>query len=355
MMNNKTIWVDLDNSPHVLFFEPIIPELHRLGFNVEVTARNVLSIKKLCQVKNIKAKYLGNSFGRFRFTKIVGTLFRATQFFQWLRFIKPVLGLSLGSRSQILACNIAGVQTLEVSDYEHSKTFPFLEPTFLMAPRVIPEMAFPYQRSHFIGLDGLKEQVYIPFMKTDPQIRDTLKCQNERILVTVRPPATEAHYHDSRSEELLIQVMNHLLGNPLVFIVLLLRNETQNKNMRRSHLSLMSHDQVYVPTEPLDGLNLMIHSDIVISGGGTMNREASCMGVPVYSIFSGQLGCVDRSLEMAGKLVILRNSDDITQRLIIEKNPTNPLLSMGEKNCFKSFIEVILQILAKEHSGSYKA
>ena len=81
-----------------------------------------------------------------------------------------------------------------------------------------------------------------------------------------------------------------------------------------------------IPDHPVNGLNLIWHSDLVVSGGGTMNREAAALGVPVYSIFRGKIGAVDRYLADTGRLTLLETPADVYAKLKLQhwKRPTRP-------------------------------
>ena len=79
---------------------------------------------------------------------------------------------------------------------------------------------------------------------------------------------------------------------PGVKIVLLPRNQKQVELVRRKWPTWFENGKTVIPSAAIDGLNLMWHSDLVVSGGGTMNREAAALGVPVFSIFKGTIGAV---------------------------------------------------------------
>ena len=82
---------------------------------------------------------------------------------------------------------------------------------------------------------------------------------------------------------------------------------------------LFESAKMLIPASAVDGPNLVWHSDLVISGGGTMNREAAALGVPVYSIFRGQIGAVDRHLSATGCLVLLEGVEDVRTKLILKR------------------------------------
>ena len=125
--------------------------------------------------------------------------------------------------------------------------------------------------------------------------------------MTIRPPATEAHYHNPESEKLLMAVFELLAAHPEVKIVLLPRTRRQEMELRDARPEFFAAGRIVVPTHAVNGLNLIWYSDVVISGGGTMNREAAALGIPVYSLFRGTMGAVDKYLAETGKLVLLES------------------------------------------------
>ena len=107
-------------------------------------------------------------------------------------------------------------------------------------------------------------------------------------MVTVRPPATEAHYHRHQSDELFNAVMDLVAAHPSCPYGFAAAKRTSGRSdQRETWPELLRQGKVLIPDHVIDGLNLIWHSDVVISGGGTMNREAAALGVPVYSIFRG--------------------------------------------------------------------
>jgi len=139
--------------------------------------------------------------------------------------------------------------------------------------------------------DGLKEDVYAASFRPDPSILADLGVADAEILVTIRPPATEAHYHNPEGEALYVEVVEMLGATAGVRMVILPRTAgAQREFVHRTWPRWCEERKIVVPQRALDGMNLVWFSDFVVSGGGTMNREAAAVGVPVYSIFRGKLG-----------------------------------------------------------------
>lgn len=188
----------------------------------------------------------------------------------------------------------------------------------MMTPEVIPSKIFVdngFRLDHVLHYPGIKEDVYVPSFLPDPSLKESLGLGSEELLVVIRPPATEAHYHNPESEKLLMAVFDLLGNHPEAKTVLLPRTPKQEAELRSARPELFSSGKVVVPKHAVNGLDLIWYSDLVISGGGTMNREAAALGIPVYSLFRGKLGAVDRHLAQTGKLTLLESEQDVREKL----------------------------------------
>lgn len=172
--------------------------------------------------------------------------------------------------------------------------------------------------THLLHYSGIKEDVYAPEVAPDPAILTQLGLKGGKTLVvTVRPPATEAHYHNPEAEVLFEHFMQRAARTPDLQVVLLPRNIRQDQDIRTRWPDWFTDGKVVIPAQVVDGLNLLWHSDLVVSGGGTMNREAAALGVPVYSIFRGTIGAVDRKLEKEGRLTLITSVDEVTSKILL--------------------------------------
>jgi predicted glycosyltransferase len=66
-----------------------------------------------------------------------------------------------------------------------------------------------------------------------------------------------------------------------------------------------------VPEGAVDGQSLVAGADLVVSAGGTMNREAVALGTPVYTTFEGRLGAVDERLIAEGRMRRLTDAAEV--------------------------------------------
>ncbi|MCR4432382.1 MAG: DUF354 domain-containing protein, partial [Tepidanaerobacteraceae bacterium] len=190
----KNIWIDLDNTPHVPFFIPIKRELKRRNYRVLLTARDAFQVKELAQQNNLFFKTIGRHYGRHKLKKLAGWFLRSLQLIPFIIKYRPDIAISHGSRSQIFACNLFGISTILLIDYEHSKPAPFSHPKWLIVPEAIKEVKLISKRVLFY--QGLKEDVYAPNLQPDSSLLQELGITDQDLIITFRPPATEAHYHN---------------------------------------------------------------------------------------------------------------------------------------------------------------
>jgi predicted glycosyltransferase len=316
--NQKKIWFDLDNSPHVPLFKPIIDELNHRGYECMVTSRDCFQVAGLVDLYGLKCKTIGKHYGKNTLMKLFGLMYRGAQLTPPVLREKPDIAISHGSRSQHLVSQLLGIPIINMLDYEYCKFMPYVDKTWIFIPEYVPEEAINIARSHISQYPGLKEDVYVPDFKPDSSIMKELGLKEDHLIITVRPPANEAHYHNPESEELYKEVMDYFGSMDEVTMVLLPRNDRQAETIRERWPHLISAGKVIIPDHVVDGLNLMWHSDLVISGGGTMNREAAALGIPVYSIFRGPTGAVDRYLSEQDRLVMLESPADVREKIKVE-------------------------------------
>jgi hypothetical protein len=346
------IWIDLENSPHVPFFVPIIDELHKYGYSVVVTARDCFQVRELADLFHLDYELIGHHFGKSNIHKMAGLCLRGLQLIAFIRKERPELAVSHGSRSQLIACSCLKIPTLIIRDYEHSTTLPLLHPTWMMCPEVIPNETLHCNSRRILKYPGIKEDVYVPRFVPDPSIRLQLGLQEQDVVATIRPPASEAHYHNLRSDDLFAAAVKYLSKSHAAKLVVLPRNERQAIELKQRWPDLFASGSMRIPSQVVDGLNLIWHSDLVISGGGTMNREAAALGVPVYSVFRGSIGAVDRYLSERGRLVLLENIHDVQTkiRVVRRDRPAHP--QRGDGITLSSIVEQIVAIVDKKRRST---
>ncbi len=232
---------------------------------------------------------------------------------------------------------MAGIPSVLITDYEYSRFLPIVKPNWLITPEIIPDDTLNNKSKNILKYPGIKEDVYVFNFKPDSGIRNELRLNREDLVVTIRPPATTAHYHNRQSEELYKEVISFLIQNPHTRIILLPRDNEQSAFVRNQWPKWCDNDKIIIPDHAVDGLNLIWHSDLMIGGGGTMNREAAALGVPVYSIFRGKIGAIDQYLADRGRLNLLNNVKDIHTKIVLVRRDNS-----AKKNCTRNNIKDII-------------
>lgn len=340
----KKIWIDLDNSPHVPFFLPIIDGLENAGHRVFLTARDSYQVCELLRLHDLRCRVVGRHYGKRQILKLLGTGLRALQLLPLVMQERPDLAVSHGSRGQFLIASLLRIPTIIMFDYEFVNATGFLRPDWLFVPEVIPAERLSQRPDHVFRYPGLKEDVYVPRFKPDPGVRNFLGVNKDELMVTVRPPATEAHYHNPEGEQFLAECLQFLLEQPTTRVVLLPRNEKQATFLRSRWTRAIEEGRFIIPENAVDGLNLIWNSDLVISGGGTMNREATALGVPVYSIFRGRLGAVDQYLAETGRLTVIERLEDIRTKIILQRRIPALRNSESQGGALDSILHAVISI-----------
>ncbi|HJT67038.1 MAG TPA: DUF354 domain-containing protein [Pyrinomonadaceae bacterium] len=317
------LWIDLANSPHVPFFKALAARFVAAGHEIEVTARDFAETVPLAQAAGFDATVVGAHGGRQVSAKAGNLIGRAWALASWARKRKFDLAISHNSYSQILAARALRLRCITLMDYEHQ---PANHLAFRLASRIIVPASFPAERLRRYGArvgkvrryHGTKEDVYLAGFQPDPSFAKQL-CElgvrPDNVLVLMRPPAHDALYHRFHNE-LFDEALTMLLEKENVQVVLLPRNETQ-----RVAYSALEIERLIVPGQPLDGANLIAASDLVISAGGTINREAAALGVPVASIYAGRWAAVDEELVNEGRLQRIASLEDV-RKLSVRKKPS---------------------------------
>jgi predicted glycosyltransferase len=333
VLKQMRIWIDLANSPHVPFFRALIPEFVASGNQVEITARDFAQTVELAAKAGMTPHVIGRHGGGSITGKAGNLVGRAAALRKWARDRGFDLAVSHNSYAQIAAAAALGIKTVTLMDYEHQ---PANHLAFRLASRVIVPRAFPAAELRKYGAslrkvkryEGTKEDVYLADFSPDPAFSEVLRklgVASEDVLVVVRPPAREALYHRFENE-LFDQLLARLSSRDEARIILLPRSDAQ-----RSEYEKRGWPNMIMPREALDGANLIAAADLVVSAGGTMNREAAALGVPAVSIYAGKWAAIDEELVREGRLqrISLRGEIEVLQ--VQKKSRINPREATGVK------------------------
>lgn len=315
----------MDNAPHVHVLRPIIVELERRGHRVDITARDYGQTLPLLEYYGLEAQRIGRHGGKNKFRKYVNFLTRTLSLFFFALDRRYDAAFSHGSRSIVPAARCLRIPLVSLSDYEHT-TFPhfmLMWINLLLFPDVIPSSIFTENgvpSDRVCGYPGLKEDLYVHDFQPDPSFLDELNIDPKSILILMRPPATMAHYAVEQSSIVFERVLEYLCGLSHVQIILLPRTSQQGAELE-ALVEKRRYTNIIIPDKVYNGPSLIWHSDLVISGGGTMNREAAALGVPVYSIYQGPIGAVDRHLIETGRLIHVKDIADLRRIPLVKTTP----------------------------------
>jgi uncharacterized protein len=301
------VWVDCTAAAHPLVLRPIIERLQGMGHSVDVTAREYGQTVGILERLNIPHTIVGSHGGASALGKAAALAGRSARLARRAWGQRYDLGLAHGSVDLAVVCASFRIPSVQMQDYEFAGRQRRI--SFRVARRVMVPDAIPVERLAEVGAPepklfrypGLKEDYYLADFEPDPAVVDRLGLDRDALLVVVRPPPETSEYHEANP--LHERVLDRLAGETGVQTVVIPRTERQAQAIAGRNL--------LVPTEAIDAQSLIAFSDLVVSAGGTMNREAVALGTPVYTTFAGRMGGVDERLIAEGRLRVLRDPAEI--------------------------------------------
>jgi hypothetical protein len=310
------VWIDLTNSPHVLVMRPVIERLRDEGHSVTVTARDFAQTLELCERLGVAHTAIGRHRGERLTAKAGGLASRTAALVRFARARERESGrfdvaLGHGSNDVTLAAALLRIPSATMFDYEWA-TVQHNVNCRLARAVVVPE-AIPPQRLARYGAKhklrrypGLKEEYYLADFTPDERVLAELGLVRERPLVVLRTPPEVSLYHRFSSDRFaaLIERLRREAAERGTQTVVLPRVAAQRE-------LLAAMDGLIVPERAIDAQSLVAFADVVVSGGGTMNREAVALGTRVYTTFEGRLGAVDERLIEEGRLLRLTRVEDL--------------------------------------------
>ncbi|HWM63641.1 MAG TPA: DUF354 domain-containing protein [Solirubrobacterales bacterium] len=339
------IWVDMSAPAHVLVLRPIIERLRAQDHSVEVTSRDYAQTQALLDLHGLEHTPIGQHGGASRVRKAYRLGSRTAAMVRFGRRRSFDLALAHGSNDLAIAARTLGVPEANMHDYEYAVTqhrigcrlakrvmFPeSVPPERLRRFGVGPEKLFPYP--------GLKEEYYLYDFEPDPEALQRLSVDTSRVVVIVRPPPDVSLYH-RKSNPLFPKVLAQLGHDGDVHAVVLPRTQEQ-----RQLVESMELPSLIVPPGAVEAQSLVALADLVVSAGGTMNREAAALGTPVYTTYGGRLGGVDEALIREGRMRPLTDPRAL------------PLQKRGEgaaptKRDPAPLVETILGTVGADHSAA---
>ena len=299
------IWIDLTNSPHVLVMRPVIDKLRERGHEVEVTARDFAQTLGLCERFGIAHTAIGRHRGGRIGAKAFGLADRSLALTKWARGRRFDRALGHGSNDITIAAALLRIPSATMFDYEwatvqHNVNCRLAQ-VVVVPDAIPPERLYRYgARGKIHGYPGLKEEYYLADFEPDPAILPTLGLNSGRPIAVVRTPPAVSLYHRFEND-LFAAVLRRLQGSQTVVL----------PRTPEQRAELVRHGGFIVPERAIDAQSLIACADVVVSAGGTMNREAVALGTPVYTVFEGRPGAVDERLIADGRLKRLTTPDEL--------------------------------------------
>jgi predicted glycosyltransferase len=299
------IWIDLTNSPHVLVMRPVIDKLRERGHEVEVTARDFAQTLGLLQRFGIAHTAIDRHRGGRIGAKARGLAERSYALTRWARARRFDRALGHGSNDVTIAAAVLRIPSATMFDYEwatvqHNVNCRLAE-VVVVPDAIPPERLYRYgARKKIRAYPGLKEEYYLADFEPDPGVLAALRLNPDEPIAVVRTPPAVSLYHRFEND-LFAGVLKRLRT---VQTVVLPRTPEQRAELER-------HGGFIVPERAIDAQSLIAYADVVVSAGGTMNREAVALGTPVYTVFEGRPGAVDERLIAEGRLRRLTAPDEL--------------------------------------------
>ncbi len=298
------IWVDCTAAAHPLVLRPLIERLEAEGHETLVTAREYGQTLGILDRLGIPYTAVGRHGGGSAPGKgraLVGRSARLARIV-WAR--RPDLALAHGSVDLALVSCSFRIPSVQMQDYEFAGWQRQI--AFRAARRVLVPDSIPLERLQKIGAKGsklvrypgLKEEYYLADFEPDAAVLGELGLDREKVLVVVRPPPETSEYH--ARNDLYGETIRRLAGAREAQAVVIPRTERQGEEVRA-----MGAANLIVPARAIDAQSLIAFADLVVSAGGTMNREAVALGTPVFTTFAGRMGGVDEALIADGRLQVL--------------------------------------------------
>ena len=303
------IWIDLTNSPHVLVMRPVIERLRADGHEVRVTARDFAQTIELCERFGIAHTAIGHHRGERLGAKALGLASRSAALVRWARADARAAGarfdlaLGHGSNDVSVAAALLRIPSATMFDYEWA-TVQHNVNCRLARAVVVPD-AIPPQRLERYGARGQGARVRGPEGGVLPGGLRARRRRARRARPRPRPPdRRRAH----PAGGLAVPPLRERPVRAGARAAARRPRPSRGAAGRAAAACDSQREELrgvpgfVVPEHAIDAQSLIAFADLVISAGGTMNREAVALGTPVYTTFEGRLGAVDERLIAEGRL-----------------------------------------------------
>jgi predicted glycosyltransferase len=298
------VWVDCTAAAHPLVLRPVVERLEAQGHEVFITAREYGQTLGILDRLGMPYTVVGEHGGASRLGKVRALGGRSARLARLVWQRAPQLAIGHGSVDLAVVSYLFRIPSVQMQDYEFARLQRQI--AFRLARRVLAPESIPVERLRRIGAKqsklvrypGLKEEYYLADFEPDPAVLGELGLDREKVLVVVRPPPETSEYH--ARNDLYGATIERLAAAAEAQAVVIPRTGEQGAAVRARGAA-----NLIVPERAIDAQSLIAYADLVVSAGGTMNREAVALGTPVFTTFTGRMGGVDEALIAAGRLQVL--------------------------------------------------
>jgi predicted glycosyltransferase len=307
------VWVDCTAAAHPLVLRPIVNGLEAQGHEVFITAREYGQTLGILDRLGMPYTTVGKHGGASRVGKLAALGGRSTRLAGVIWEQRPQLAIGHGSVDLAVVSYLFRIPSVQMQDYEFARLQR--QVAFRVARKVLAPDSIPVERLKRIGAKqsklvrypGLKEEYYLADFEADPAVLGELGLDREKVLVVLRPPPETSEYH--APNDLYEVTLRRLTGAADAQAVIIPRTAEQGAAARA-----LGAANLIVPERAIDAQSLIAYADLVVSAGGTMNREAVALGTPVFTTFTGRMGGVDEALIAEGRLQILADPATLALR-----------------------------------------
>jgi predicted glycosyltransferase len=300
------IWIDCTAAAHPLVLRPLAERLEAQGHEVFITAREYGQTLGILERLGMPYTAVGEHGGASRLRKVAAVGGRSRRLAKVVWEQRPELAIAHGSVDLAVVAALLRIPSVQMQDYEFARLQRNV--SFRLARRVLVPQSIPVERLAKLGArggklfryPGLKEEYYLADFEPDPGVLDELGLDRGKLLVVVRPPPETSEYH--APNDVYGLTIQRLAAEPQAQAVVVPRTRKQGEAVRA-----LAAPNLIVPERAIDAQSLIACADLVVSAGGTMNREAVALGTPVFTTFAGRMGGVDEALIAEGRLQVLED------------------------------------------------
>lgn len=320
------IWYDITNTPQVHFLlavERLIKKMDLSCLSV-YTAREFSETSKLLAQKVGEGNFvtIGGHYGKSYWRKVYGLLSR----FSSIRslHLDYDVSISCGSENAIWYSFLHNKKSIAFGDNDLARQWtyaPFVSYAFF--PSAIDKKVLEKQglRRKLYQYNGYKEDIYLSDYRPDSTFLNSLPFDH---YVVVRPENVMANYIRNSSVNSITPELLKSLSDRNINVLYLPRYAQDREYSR-------GLNNIYIPDNPINGIDACFFADAVLTGAGTFAREAACLGIPSLSFFAGKdLLAVDKQMISEGKMFFSRDVD-LLVKYLLSSNKVEPDLSRSKR------------------------